>query len=319
LSGKSKLKVMEDGKQQVVVVGLTETEVASVDDVLALISRGNSLRTSGKTSANSNSSRSHAVFQIILRTGTKRRPLYGKFSLIDLAGNERGAVSSSADRQTRLEGAEINKSLLALKECIRALGRKGAHLPFRASKLTQVLRDSFIGEKARTCMIAMIGPSMASCEHTLNTLRYADRVKELCVGESEEQVVDQVYEDEEEELEADESLEQSGLVQLQNLAGEECNEDWVQYQESLAVMQVLEEEVVEAHRNMLDGLEVWRQQDATLIAMTNEVDYDQEAYAQLLEEMVKEKQEVLTNLAERARAFRECLAEEEARSSQRRG
>merc|ERR1712013_667504 len=135
--GKSKLKVMEDGKQQVVVVGLTETEVASVDNVLALISRGNSLRTSGKTSANSNSSRSHAVFQIILRTGTKRRPLYGKFSLIDLAGNERGAVSSSADRQTRLEGAEINKSLLALKECIRALGRKGAHLPFRASKLTQ--------------------------------------------------------------------------------------------------------------------------------------------------------------------------------------
>jgi len=169
-------------------------------------------------------------------------------------------------------------------------------------------------------MIAMIGPSMASCEHTLNTLRYADRVKELSVGESEEQVVDQGdEEDEEEELEADESLEQSGLVQLQNLAGEECNEDWVQYQESLAVMQVLEEEVVEAHRNMLDGLEVWRQQDATLIAMTNEVDYDQEAYAQLLEEMVKEKQEVLTNLAERARAFRECLAEEEARSSQQRG
>ena len=62
---------------KVVVVGLTETEVASVDDVLALISRGNSLRTSGKTSANANSSRSHAVFQIILRTGTKRRPLYG--------------------------------------------------------------------------------------------------------------------------------------------------------------------------------------------------------------------------------------------------
>merc|ERR1712013_333221 len=324
LSGKSKLRVLEDGKQQVVVVGLTETKVESVEEVLKLIGQGNSSRTSGQTSANAHSSRSHAVFQINLREDTRRRPLYGKFSLIDLAGNERGADTSSANRQTRMEGAEINKSLLALKECIRALGRKGAHLPFRASKLTRVLRDSFIGEKARTCMIAMIGPSMASCEHTLNTLRYADRVKELCVGESEEQYVDHVEEEEEEdddheELGADRSLEQSGLVQLQNLAGEECNEDWVQYQESLAVMQVLEEEVVEAHRNMLDGLEVWRQQDATLIAMTNEVDYDQEAYAQLLEEMVKEKQEVLTNLAERARAFRECLAEEEARSSQRRG
>lgn len=121
-------------------------------------------------------SRSHAVFQVILRPRASAR-LHGKFSLVDLAGNERGADTSSANRQTRkrsssflpcfrratlyapmcyftgMEGAEINKSLLALKECIRALGRKGAHLPFRASKLTQVLRDSFIGEKSKTCMV----------------------------------------------------------------------------------------------------------------------------------------------------------------------
>ena len=171
LSGKSKLRVLEDGKQQVQIVGLTETEVTSVEDVLKLITSGNNLRTSGQTSANVNSSRSHAVFQIVLRVNTRRKPLHGKFSLIDLAGNERGADTNSANRQTRMEGAEINKSLLALKECIRALGRKGAHLPFRASKLTQVLRDSFIGENARTCMIAMINPCLSSCEHTLNTLR----------------------------------------------------------------------------------------------------------------------------------------------------
>ncbi|KAH8315379.1 hypothetical protein KR067_002074 [Drosophila pandora] len=180
LADKQKLRVLEDGKQQVQVVGLTEKVVDSVEEVLKLIQHGNAARTSGQTSANSNSSRSHAVFQIVLRPMGSTK-IHGKFSFIDLAGNERGVDTSSADRQTRMEGAEINKSLLALKECIRALGKQSAHLPFRVSKLTQVLRDSFIGEKSKTCMIAMISPGLSSCEHTLNTLRYADRVKELVV------------------------------------------------------------------------------------------------------------------------------------------
>ncbi|KAI8037593.1 kinesin-like protein Klp59C [Drosophila gunungcola] len=179
--GKPQLRVLEDGNQQVQVVGLTENPVKKTADVLALLELGNSVRTSGQTSANSKSSRSHAVFQIALRSSTNER-LHGKFSLIDLAGNERGADNSSADRLTRLEGSEINKSLLVLKECIRALGRQSAHLPFRGSKLTQVLRDSFIGgKKVKTCMIATISPGLHSVEHTLNTLRYADRVKELTV------------------------------------------------------------------------------------------------------------------------------------------
>lgn len=178
LAEKNKLRVLEDGKQQVQIVGLTERVVESVEEVLKLIQHGNSTRTSGQTSANANSSRSHAVFQIVVRPQGSAK-VHGKFSFIDLAGNERGADTSSANRQTRMEGAEINKSLLALKECIRALGKQNAHLPFRVSKLTQVLRDSFIGEKSRTCMIAMISPGLSSCEHTLNTLRYANRVKEL--------------------------------------------------------------------------------------------------------------------------------------------
>uniref|UniRef100_A0A452HYY2 Kinesin-like protein n=1 Tax=Gopherus agassizii TaxID=38772 RepID=A0A452HYY2_9SAUR len=175
LNKKAKLRVLEDGKQQVQVVGLQERQVSCADDVIRMIEMGSACRTSGQTFANSSSSRSHACFQIILR---RRGKLHGKFSLVDLAGNERGADTSSADRQTRMEGAEINKSLLALKECIRALGQNKSHTPFRESKLTQVLRDSFIGANSRTCMIAMISPGMSSCEYTLNTLRYLSKEEE---------------------------------------------------------------------------------------------------------------------------------------------
>ncbi|KAL0354683.1 UNVERIFIED_CONTAM: Kinesin-like protein KIN-13B [Sesamum radiatum] len=102
-------------------------------------------------------------------------------SLHRLAGSERGADTTDNDKQTRMEGAEINKSLLALKECIRALDNDQGHIPFRGSKLTEVLRDSFVGN-SRTVMISCISPNSGSCEHTLNTLRYADRVKSLSKG-----------------------------------------------------------------------------------------------------------------------------------------
>lgn len=98
-------------------------------------------RTSGQTSANAHSSRSHAVFQIILR---RKGKMHGKFSLIDLAGNERGADTSSADRQTRLEGAEINKSLLALK--VSVLQRRVYRCLFRNITLNTFRRlKKYIG------------------------------------------------------------------------------------------------------------------------------------------------------------------------------
>uniref|UniRef100_A0A1A7XMK9 Kinesin-like protein n=2 Tax=Iconisemion striatum TaxID=60296 RepID=A0A1A7XMK9_9TELE len=179
LNKKAKLRVLEDDRQQVQVVGLEEVLVSSAEDVLKIIQIGSACRTSGQTSANANSSRSHAILQILLRRNDRTSTLHGKFSLVDLAGNERGTDVSSNDRSTLVETAEINRSLLALKECIRSLGKNSDHIPFRMSTLTKVLRDSFIGEKSKTCMIAMVSPGMASCEYTMNTLRYADRVKEL--------------------------------------------------------------------------------------------------------------------------------------------
>ncbi|KAJ4764537.1 Kinesin-like protein [Rhynchospora pubera] len=93
-------------------------------------------------------------------------------------GSERGADCTHSDRDKRNEGVEINKSLLALKECIRALDNDQNHIPFRGSKLTEVLHDSFIGD-SRTVMICCVSPSTGSCEQTLNTLRYAERVRNL--------------------------------------------------------------------------------------------------------------------------------------------
>ncbi|XP_017277887.1 kinesin-like protein KIF2C isoform X2 [Kryptolebias marmoratus] len=179
LNKKAKLRVLEDDRQQVQVVGLEEVCVPTAEDVIEIIQTGSAYRTSGQTSANANSSRSHAVLQIVLRRNNRAATLHGKFSLVDLAGNERGTDVSSNDRSTLVETAEINRSLLALKECIRSLGKNSDHIPFRMSTLTKVLRDSFIGERSKTCMIAMVSPGMASCEYTMNTLRYADRVKEL--------------------------------------------------------------------------------------------------------------------------------------------
>uniref|UniRef100_A0A8C4GG54 Kinesin-like protein n=1 Tax=Dicentrarchus labrax TaxID=13489 RepID=A0A8C4GG54_DICLA len=179
LNKKAKLRVLEDDRQQVQVVGLEEVYVSSAEEVIKMIQMGSACRTSGQTSANANSSRSHAILQIVLRRNDRATTLLGKFSLVDLAGNERGTDVSSNDRSTLVETAEINRSLLALKECIRSLGMNSDHIPFRMSTLTKVLRDSFIGEKSRTCMIAMVSPGMASCEYTMNTLRYADRVDEF--------------------------------------------------------------------------------------------------------------------------------------------
>ncbi|XP_031658808.1 kinesin-like protein KIF2A isoform X2 [Oncorhynchus kisutch] len=352
LNRKAKLRVLEDGKQQVQVVGLQERDVKCTEDVLKLIEVGNSCRTSGQTSANAHSSRSHAVFQIILR---RRGKMHGKFSLIDLAGNERGADTSSADRQTRLEGAEINKSLLALKECIRALGRNKPHTPFRASKLTQVLRDSFIGENSRTCMIATISPGMASCENTLNTLRYANRVKEFGISPSDIPFSQQqgggggsraelsptnTYEVKELTVDPGVMMEGRGghsVTQLEVLEAQwgvgsspqrddlkllcEQNEEEVSpqlftFHEAVSQLVEMEEQVLEDHRAVFQESIRWLEDEKVLLEMTEEVDYDVDSYATQLEQILDQKIDILIELRDKVKGFRSTLQEEEQASKQ---
>uniref|UniRef100_A0A674J1C3 Kinesin-like protein KIF24 n=1 Tax=Terrapene triunguis TaxID=2587831 RepID=A0A674J1C3_9SAUR len=179
LNGRRRLFAREDSKHVVQIVGLREVQVDTVDLLLEVILKGGKERSTGATGVNSDSSRSHAIIQIQIKDSANR--MFGRISFIDLAGSERAADARDSDKQTKMEGAEINQSLLALKECIRALDQEHAHTPFRQSKLTQVLKDSFIGN-SKTCMIANVSPSHIATEHTLNTLRYADRVKELKKG-----------------------------------------------------------------------------------------------------------------------------------------
>uniref|UniRef100_A0AAX7SMQ6 Kinesin-like protein n=1 Tax=Astatotilapia calliptera TaxID=8154 RepID=A0AAX7SMQ6_ASTCA len=282
LNRKAKLRVLEDGKQQVQVVGLQEREVKCTEDVLKLIEVGNSCRTSGQTSANAHSSRSHAVFQIILR---RRGKMHGKFSLIDLAGNERGADTSSADRQTRLEGAEINKSLLALK-------------------------------------IATISPGMASCENTLNTLRYANRVKELTVDPAAAMMeshqgghITQL-----EVLEAQwgvgSSPQRDDLKLLCEQNEEEVSPQLFTFHEAVSQLVEMEEQVLEDHRAVFQESIRCLEDEKVLLEMTEEVDYDVESYATQLEQILDQKIDILTELRDKVKSFRCTLQEEEQASKQ---
>jgi len=185
LNNRNKVMALEDKNQKVQIYGLTEKEVFSPKEMRDVVEFANTIRTTHNTVTNETSSRSHAICNFVIKIeGKKEDEEYAKLTLVDLAGSERATETQSNDKSRLAEGAEINKSLLALKECIRALDAKKnkgeTHVPFRNSKLTLVLRDSFLG-KADLCkiiMVSCISPSNHSSNHTINTLRYADRLKE---------------------------------------------------------------------------------------------------------------------------------------------
>lgn len=193
----------------VCLAGATEKEVPSKAEMAAILEQGTLLRATATTGMNKRSSRSHAIFTI---TVEQRRQLpaaparqtadsdedndehettsqasgdeeiiddylCAKMHLVDLAGSER-VKRTKAEGQRLQEGININKGLLALGNVICALSESKPHVPYRDSKLTRMLQDS-LGGNSRTCMIACVSPADINYEETLNTLRYANRARNI--------------------------------------------------------------------------------------------------------------------------------------------
>ncbi|NXW88517.1 KI18A protein, partial [Alopecoenas beccarii] len=179
------LAVREDTQKGVVVQGLTLHQPKSAEEILQMLDYGNKNRTQHPTDVNASSSRSHAVFQIYLRQQDKTASInqnvrIAKMSLIDLAGSERASATNAKGARFR-EGTNINRSLLALGNVINALAdpkSKKQHIPYRNSKLTRLLKDS-LGGNCRTIMIAAVSPSFMFYDDTYNTLKYANRAKDI--------------------------------------------------------------------------------------------------------------------------------------------
>ncbi|KAK7063154.1 Kinesin-like protein kif13b [Halocaridina rubra] len=186
------LKVREHNILGPYVDGLSQLAVSSYEEIEQLIEEGNKARTVAATNMNSESSRSHAVFTVVLTqtitdfaSGVSGEKV-SKMSLVDLAGSER-AVKTGAVGERLKEGSNINKSLTTLGLVISKLadqavgkgkGKGDNFVPYRDSVLTWLLKDN-LGGNSRTVMVATVSPAADNYEETLSTLRYADRAKRI--------------------------------------------------------------------------------------------------------------------------------------------
>lgn len=196
--GKSPIQIRENSNGVITLAGSTEIDVSTQKEMAACLAQGSSSRATGSTNMNSHSSRSHAIFTITIEQMRKcnvaltgetvsvddggEEFLCAKLHLVDLAGSER-AKRTGADGLRLKEGIHINKGLLALGNVISALGdekkrKEGVHVPYRDSKLTRLLQDS-LGGNSRTVMIACVSPADINAEETLNTLKYANRARNI--------------------------------------------------------------------------------------------------------------------------------------------
>ncbi|RDY01938.1 Kinesin-like protein KIN-4A [Mucuna pruriens] len=196
--GKLPIQIRETSNGVITLAGITEVAVSTLQEMSAYLEQGSLSRATGSTNMNNQSSRSHAIFTITLEQMRKLHSvsptndssdeemgeeyLSAKLHLVDLAGSER-AKRTGSDGLRLKEGIHINKGLLALGNVISALGdekkrREGVHVPYRDSKLTRLLQDS-LGGNSKTVMIACISPADVNAEESLNTLKYANRARNI--------------------------------------------------------------------------------------------------------------------------------------------
>lgn len=196
----AQIRIHEDFKRGIVLHGAFNKTVATADETLQCLKSGSLFRTTGATLMNAESSRSHAIFTLFIEqkridrvnvngddgcseNGMPQQELVtltAKFNFVDLAGSERLSRTGAVGDRAR-EGISINSGLLHLGNVISALGdrsKKVSHIPYRDSKLTRVLQDS-LGGNSVTTMIACISPCDRDFVETLNTLRYANRAKNI--------------------------------------------------------------------------------------------------------------------------------------------
>ncbi|KAD4888192.1 hypothetical protein E3N88_20265 [Mikania micrantha] len=194
IPGKYQLQIRKASDGAVSLSGSTEVSVSTQKEMTACLEQGCSNRSVASTDMNNQSSRSHAIFTIHLEQKDKKKgetissELMGeeyrcsKLHLVDLAGSERAKRAGSEGLRLK-EGIQINKGLLALGNVISALGddkkrKEGVHIPYRDSKLTRLLQAS-LGGNCKTVMIACVSPADYNAEETINTLKYANRARNI--------------------------------------------------------------------------------------------------------------------------------------------
>ncbi|XP_063720813.1 kinesin-like protein KIFC3 [Symsagittifera roscoffensis] len=166
-----------------------ETEITAPDDVKKMIKRGDVNRHTAQTKMNTNSSRSHLLLKINVEITDKVTGgrTVGSLTLVDLAGSEKIA-KSGAEGQTLIEAAAINKSLSSLGQVFSALRSKSVHVPYRNSKLTQLLQPS-LGGDAKACIFVNCSPLDNNSSETLSTLEFGQNARQVELGKAGQNIV----------------------------------------------------------------------------------------------------------------------------------